>query len=370
MHRKKLKPLKEAEKDLDLSLMLRRSGYFDPYIYYYTLYRFLPYRILFEGVDFTTLASRLREKYNLDDRIIVKTEKFDNCKTETSSVGMSAFLIDDELMLAIEDNYQDYVADVHIIYSDNVNPERIAELKHIIRQCEMVPRSVREELYLLVRDRIGFSFSPFSFNKMQYASLDIARNYNDNFKPINELVLDRLSRDNDKGLVILYGKTGTGKTNYIRYLCSVINKRKLFVPPHMANHITDPEFISLLKDYSNSILIIEDAENVVQQRAANSYSAVSNLLNLSDGLLADCFSIQIVCTFNCDIAAIDKALLRKGRLIAKYEFRELSIEKSQRLSASLGFDTIIKKPMTLAEIYNQQEIEFTGQPMTAIGFRS
>ncbi|HXH18876.1 MAG TPA: AAA family ATPase [Chitinophagales bacterium] len=369
MTKLQLSLLKESEKRLDLSLMMRRAGYFDPYVYYYVLYKFIPYRIVFEGVDFNLLVTKLMEKFELKEKTIVKTEKFDDCKAENSSVGLSAFLMDNELMLAIEDNYQDYIADVHILYSDSVNPERVAELKQIIKQCELIPRSIREELYLLVRDRIGFNFSPFNFNKKQYSNLDIDHNYNDSFKPINELILERLSRENDKGLVILYGKTGTGKTNYIRYICSVVNKRKLFVPPHMATHITDPEFISLLKDYSNSILIIEDAENVVQQRATGRHSAVSNLLNLSDGLLADCFSIQIVCTFNCDIAAIDKALLRKGRLIAKYEFKELSLEKSQHLSANLGFDTIVKKPMTLAEIYNQQEIEFS-EHTAVIGFRS
>jgi hypothetical protein len=46
------------------------------------------------------------------------------------------------------------------------------------------------------------------------------------------------------------------------------------------------------------------------------------------------------------------------RLIAKYEFKELSIEKAQAHSDSLGFKTTIDKPLTLAEIYNQTEENF------------
>ena len=66
----------------------------------------------------------------------------------------------------------------------------------------------------------------------------------------------------------------------------------------------------------------------------------------------------IICTFNTDLTAIDKALLRKGRLIAKYEFKELTIEKSKQLFESLGHDVNVKEEMTLAEIYNFHEQTF------------
>ncbi len=106
------------------------------------------------------------------------------------------------------------------------------------------------------------------------------------------------------------------------------------------------------------MLVIEDAENVLADRAQTENSSVSNLLNLSDGLLADCLNVQIVCTFNGALSRIDRALLRKGRLIAQYEFRELPAPQAQRLSAHLGFDTVIDRPMSIAEIANQHERNF------------
>ena len=73
--------------------------------------------------------------------------------------------------------------------------------------------------------------------------------------------------------------------------------------------------------YPDSVLIIEDAEKVVRNRNGNgNETAVSNLLNLSDGILGDCLKTQIVATFNTERQLIDKALLRKGRLIAEYKF--------------------------------------------------
>ena len=78
------------------------------------------------------------------------------------------------------------------------------------------------------------------------------------------------------------------------------------------------------------------------------------MLNRSDGLLGDVMHQQIIATFNCDLASIDPALLRKGRLIANYEFNKLDIESAKTLSDKLGFGRdSVTEPMTLAEIYNQ-----------------
>ena len=116
------------------------------------------------------------------------------------------------------------------------------------------------------------------------------------------------------------------------------------------------------------MLVIEDAENVIMERAGGSNGAISNLLNLCDGLLSDCLNIQVVCSFNTDISKIDKALMRKGRLIAKYEFQKLTIDKAQRLSDSLGFTNLITQRMSVSEIYNQGQKEFTCSPRASIGF--
>ena len=104
-------------------------------------------------------------------------------------------------------------------------------------------------------------------------------------------------------------------------------------------------------------------------RKHNRDSSVSNLLNLSDGLLSDCLSVQIICTFNSSLNLIDSALMRKGRLIARYEFGKLSIEKSQLLSRHLGFETIITQPMTVAEIANQNEKQYEAKRVQVLGFR-
>jgi hypothetical protein len=136
----------------------------------------------------------------------------------------------------------------------------------------------------------------------------------------------------------------------------------------VAGNLMNPELIELLISNPNSILVIEDAENIIMDRKINSGSSVSNLLNLSDGLLSDCLNVQIICTFNSSLSLIDDALLRKGRLIARYEFGKLDVAKAQRLSDHLGMEQLVCRPLTLAEITHADEKDYAIQPVRRIGF--
>lgn len=201
------------------------------------------------------------------------------------------------------------------------------------------------------------------------APLDIDLYYNDDFKPVDAIIKDRLAKENDKGIVLLYGLPGTGKTTYLRHLIGSMKKKVLFVSPGVAGNLMNPEFVDLLIDNPNAVLVIEDAENIIMDRKYNSDSSVSNLLNISDGLMSDCLNVQVICTFNSALNRVDDALLRKGRLIAKYEFGKLSVGKSRRLSAHLGLEQVIHQPMTLAEITNPEETNYKEPKVRVIGFR-
>ena len=226
----------------------------------------------------------------------------------------------------------------------------------------------KSEIFLIVKVADKYETKALSISKHK---LKISDNYNDDFKEVHQTILKRLSKNNDKGLVLLHGKPGTGKTSYIRYLIASLKKEVIFLPPDMASSLTNSNLMNLLIETPNSVFVIEDAENIVIDRERNGASPVSALLNISDGLLSDCLNIQIICSFNTDISKVDSALLRKGRLIAQYEFKELDIIKAQSLSYKMGFDCIITRPMTLTEIYNQDERDFTAQiQRKSIGFVS
>ena len=140
----------------------------------------------------------------------------------------------------------------------------------------------------------------------------------------------------------------------------------------MAGNLDDPNFAKLLIENPNSVIIIEDAEDLLISRDTNKNSGISMLLNLTDGLLGATLGIQFICTFNTPVTNIDKALLRKGRLIALYEFGPLSPEKSQVLLNNLGAqDFMVTQPMTLADIYNVTKPEFQMEAKRSpIGFNA
>jgi hypothetical protein len=226
----------------------------------------------------------------------------------------------------------------------------------------------KPEIRLIAHGSMGLETFTMSISKPK---LSLKDNYNDDFMPVHDIIIKRLSQRNDKGLILLHGKPGTGKTSYIRYLIQKTHKNVIFLPPNMATAITDAGLMPVLLGNPNSIFVIEDAEQILIDRTKHGNSAVSALLNLADGLLSDCLSIQIICSFNTDLSHLDNALLRKGRLIAKYEFAELSIEKAQALSNKLGFSSVIREPMTLSAIYNQDDSDFqNSKSRTAIGFKS
>lgn len=184
--------------------------------------------------------------------------------------------------------------------------------------------------------------------------MNIELNYGSKFKPIHETIIHNLNKNYGKGIILLHGDPGTGKTSYIKYLTSLItDKEVLFVPPSMVEMLSDPSIIPFLMDHKNSVLVIEDAERVIADRETNGSSAgVSNILNLTDGILGDCLNIQVVATFNMKREKIDTALLRKGRLIAEHKFESLPVEETNKLLTYLNKDYVSKTPMCLADIYN------------------
>lgn len=201
--------------------------------------------------------------------------------------------------------------------------------------------------------------------------MDLELNYGKSFLKVHEVIEARLNKNNDKGIILLHGDPGTGKTSYIKYLTSLIKEKDiLFIPPSMAEMLSEPSIIPFLMEHKNSILIIEDAERVISDREINgSPSGVSNVLNLTDGILGDCLNIQIVATFNMKREKIDKALLRKGRLIAEHKFEKLNLEETNKLLEHLKKDITSDEGMCLADIYNiDVELIKSNKKTNKIGF--
>ena len=226
----------------------------------------------------------------------------------------------------------------------------------------------KSRVYMVVQKTHGLDLQDF---EIEIPMLDIATNYGTEWAGKHEQLLDAFTIKKRKGIALLHGLPGTGKSMYIRHLIATLcdSRTVVYLPNQLINCITDPGFIPLMAEYSGAVLIIEDADEAIKSRKTGG-GTVDKLLNLADGILSDFLGMQIICTFNNDISTIDDALLRKGRLILKHEFNKLDIEASQKLSDKLGFKHIIEEPMTLAEIYNQDDrlSDIESNERTQIGF--
>jgi len=184
--------------------------------------------------------------------------------------------------------------------------------------------------------------------------------------------------NSEKGVNIFFGMPGTGKTSFIHYLIEKINKNKrvVFIPSQFTQILIEPAFFSFaMKNLTNSILVIEEAESIIMDRKINPNSPVSSLLNLTDGFISDILKLQIIITYNTD-DRIDKALLRKGRLNFQHHFNGLTKEESIELINYKKLDNRIIDKLsnegnTLANIFNfdSEEEELDENKTNTIGFK-
>jgi energy-coupling factor transporter ATP-binding protein EcfA2 len=186
--------------------------------------------------------------------------------------------------------------------------------------------------------------------------------YNEDFQPQYKKLITSLNDTKQRGLYFLHGIAGSGKTTLIRHLTTVIKRNMVFLPSTMAHVLADPLFLSFIaSNCVNCVLILEDSEKMLTDRMVNNTNSVPNLLNISDGLLGDLLNISIICTYNTGKNNIDEALKRKGRTNFEYEFKELSIDRAQKINPN------ISTPMSLAECILFEEESFA-KTKEKIGF--
>lgn len=297
-------------------------------------------------------------------------------ETQEELLGFNILLEDTGLFARIERS----VSESYILYT-NEALDAMGKLLEIINKYYVPPQLAANQVYnVATNPNGGFCLTKRPVDEVEY--FDVKTLYNDDFAAQDKKITKFL-QNNKSGLVMLHGKKGTGKTTYIRHLInSTPDKRFIFIPPTMLDLFASPSFGQFLESLHDSIIILEDSETILKSRTSSgsSVSGVSLLLNLTDGIQADGLKMKFICTYNANISTIDDALLRKGRLVSKYEFSELSTDKANALLKKLyGYEEdengeLVElsnypqtdKPMALSDIYNFEDESYEEKKKTII----
>ncbi len=325
---------------------------------YYSIYR------IAQSMDNEGLINCIIKHYSLKPEQIIKIEQ-----AKEDDIFKAKYKHSETLMI-LKEGFTCCVAfdSIHIMYGSKITEAERNELIQLVANFRII-EPVIKRFYMVQQTRGDFNL--FEYDVKPFDG-EVETHYNDDFSEINNLIFSSLQAKDKNGIILLHGKYGTGKTYYLRHLINKIDRKFIYFPLNMMEAISSPEFLPFISEQENSVLILEDCESLLVSREDGKVyaSALSNLLNLGDGLLADTLSINVICTFNAGLKKIDDAILRKGRLLARYEFKELEVEKARALAIKLGKNHLINKKMTVADIYNLDQKSFENEPIKTVGFNT
>lgn len=313
----------------------------------------IPHSCLVQGLfDAKKVRASLKKRYR--DFYSMEIESFEN--NARHLVSCCYFLRKDLLV-----SYSETQEAVQILYTEAFSVEELEAMIKMITPCRQKHAS---RINIVMKD-YQVRLVPLKLKKIVQ---DIHQLYNDDFLQVHQHIFDKLKMKEVKGLVLLHGSPGTGKTSYIRFLAHKLRKKIIFLPPDMYSSMGSHSLMELLNSSPNSVIIIEDAEYLLKERKNTDNPFLASILNIADGLISDSLNICFICTFNSTLANIDQAALRKGRLIANYEFKPLAVEKANRLLQSKGAAITVSEPTSLADIFFHADPEYKGIKKKKMGF--
>ena len=248
------------------------------------------------------------------------------------------------------------------IFCVSVNPEKDIELLKKLIKFKTRPDD-KDLIYILCKNQTGaFRNSAEEIPKLH---VDIQKLYNDDlpYKSIMKKIKDK----NRSGVFIFHGPAGTGKSSFIKHLINECNKEDIkvvVIASSFTKELGNPEFITYLRNQDEgTVFVLEDCEKLLCSRDQGGGSGnISDILNLGDGIIGSIRNTKFICTFNTELTNIDDAILRPGRLLERYEFGALCLEKTKALLPEAT------EAMKLSDIFNSDVINAGQPPKKKIGF--
>lgn len=139
----------------------------------------------------------------------------------------------------------------------------------------------------------GFEFDPYDLGK-------IALNLRGNKKKVYDEILGSINA-NRKGTYVLYGKRGSGKTQYLKKLLKRVKKKIIYVPVDSFEYVfhNNKNFFQQIKNYGDCLVVFEDCEIYFRSNApSNIY--LSMLLRFNDSLISNKTNFNCILVMNVE----------------------------------------------------------------------
>jgi hypothetical protein len=354
-------PGQESEERRSLNLNITKDDYnLNDFIYCWDKFNSRPNRIIIHNTYSSKLFNKVMSGYILDknvftevipdseeviinDKMLVKLDEKCYLSYVVADRNMDNSFIDSitfyyegtyEGITAIVEELNDCILDYCEDDSNKLNTIGLS-----LNGLEIEPINLKED-----NDNMDLFYSTTTFKRVEKAIKGIKKA--------------------DKGLTILYGERGTGKTSVINYIASKLDRIVVFIPSNMIEHtINNPEFRKFIKKYEKPVLVLDDCELFLGGDVYSKSSMfANNVLQMVDGFLSDTMNVNIVAILNIeDEDEIDPSLLECNNLIEIVEFENLSEEESNDLAKHLGSNKKYKNKSRVIDIIkkrsNNEEVE-------------
>lgn len=257
------------------------------------------------------------------------------------------------------------------IWSDN---ENFSET--FIKKAKSIFEVIDQQKVFVVSTGRNNGLTLTSLGKLNYAF--IRDNYEDEILEHYDYALGEFNKSHPYGrLVIANGPAGSGKTNLLKGMMMNLKKTLIvLLPAKFVIDIDSPSIISMLlkekqdqygalyedaeegadlkKPQETSItFIIEDGDQCLVPRGPENLSAISSMLNYTDGIFGSMLNIRMIVSTNAAKMEFDPALVRSGRLCRHIFVDALSPEKASSVYKRLseGKEKKYTEKTTLSDVY-------------------
>jgi AAA+ ATPase superfamily predicted ATPase len=353
-------------KQSNLSININKDySNLNDFLYCWDIFGSRPNKIVIHNTYSTKPFAKIVSEHSIEKNIF--TEILPNDEDFTINDKIISNLGDDVyLSYIVIDRNQDnsIVSDIVFFYKSQESSKKVQSIIEELNDClvDFCEEETNNLNTIALSTQSGLEIEPIELDD-DFENFD--HYYSSNTGKSVEKLIKKIKKSN-KGLSVLYGERGTGKTSVINYIASKLDRIVIFIPNNLIEHtINNPDFRKFIKKFQKPVIVLDDCELTLSDYYNRTNITTNNILQMVDGFLSDTMEVNIICIFNTDDEDdIDEALLDCNSLIDVIEFEYLSGEESEELSKVVGSGKKYKNKTRLIDIIKKK----SGGDQKKIGF--